>query len=165
MATWQYDIQLIPKSSLLEVYQNIPSYLTFEDYDKKDWWDGKLLPSDFESRIEECLPIWNRSWSPSSKAWGWEQGDRIEIHYSEKKVDEIYIRIDVRNLNETFLELVVCLAVLADCLIWAVESNRLIKPNLYELLQEIHLSSAYKFVTNPEGFLNSIGNKLKSFLN
>lgn len=68
------------------------------------------------------------------------------------QVTEIFVRVDVRNLNCKFLGIVLRLAAKCDCAL-LTEDMRLIEPDEGLLLDEIERSPAAQFVEDPARFL------------
>jgi hypothetical protein len=160
MATWQFDLHLLPRSKIIEEYSCIPEQLSAEDFSAVDWWAGTALLADYESILESFLPKY-ASWNKNSSTWGDEDSDLIEIFFENNSPVEIFVRIDARKLGIGLLEKVSHFAKLSDCLFFLSGNRKLIEPDPLALYQEIEGSNAYKFVMNPRGFLDELGKKLK----
>jgi hypothetical protein len=90
-----------------------------------------------------------------------DDGDRIDVVWCDRSLEEISIRIDVRRLSFAFLESVVEIAT-RHGLILLLEDGRAINPEVGELLEVIKISAASRFVADPIAFLRSIDQKMKS---
>jgi hypothetical protein len=161
MATWQFDLHLLPRSKIIERYSKIPAQLSDEEFTTMDWWSGVALPADYESILGSFLPKYI-SWNKNASTWGSEDSDLIEIFFENNALVEIWVRIDARKLNISILERVSHFAKLCDCILFLGESRKLIEPDPLSLNYDIKRSDAYKFVMNPRGFLDELSKKLKS---
>jgi hypothetical protein len=160
MATWQFDLHLLPRSKIIGRYACVPARLSETEFYTMDWWSGVILPIDYESLLGPFLPRYT-SWSKDISCWGAEGSDLIEIFFDNQAPEEIFIRIDARKLDIRLLEKISDFARLCDCLLFLDESGKLIEPDSSGLYQEIEKSSAYKFVTNLVGFLDEYSKQLE----
>ena len=62
------------------------------------------LPLDYAERLACLLPA-GRSWSPQLETWGVEDGDRIDVCWSDDDCDvEMSARFDLRTPNRELYE-------------------------------------------------------------
>ena len=153
LATWQFTVHFIPRTKLVLLFGQVPDSLDPETFDSTDWWKEQVC-QHYESSVGSFLKE-RRSWSESIKAWGEEDGDRLNLLFEEGHIVEMEVRIDVRTLNMDFLENVCSFAKRCDCLLFT-EELALIEPEVDLLLHEIGRSNASAFVASPIGFLDRL---------
>src|SRR5215510_9529961 len=128
MATWQFDLHLLPRPKIIERYSGLPAQLSDEELYMVDWWSGVALPTDYESILGSFLPKYT-SWDKGASTWGDEQSDFIKISFANNVPMEIWIRIDASKVDISLLEKVSHFAKLCDCLLLLDESRKLIVPD------------------------------------
>ena len=163
MAIWQFDLHLIPRSKIIERYSRVPAQLSDEEFYTVNWWSGVALLIDYESILGSFLPKYI-SWHKDIFSWGAEDSDSIAIIFENNTHEEIFVRIDARKLDISFLEKVSHFAKLCDCLLLLVGNRKLMEPDPLALYQEIERSNAYKFVMNPRGFLDELTKQLREIM-
>jgi len=57
MATWQFDIHLLPSEGVLRRYQAIPVSIPKSDVDETEWWRGLASPRDLETEFLENFAV------------------------------------------------------------------------------------------------------------
>lgn len=159
MATWQFDLQLIPRTEVSRLWANVPTRLTEVQLERIEWWNSFQPPADYDKAIARFLPPAD-SWSKNIKCWGAEDGNVVEIVMNKGRVVEINVRVDVRALQPDFLEELIGFAKQCDCLILC-EDLSIIKPYVSVLLSKIKASAAWRFVANPERFLLSLQKEMR----
>jgi hypothetical protein len=176
MATWQFNLFLIPESSLLNRYKQIPKKLhinhetgdnhpktNVEGYEADDaldisWWnDLNVHTSDLFPIIEEFAAIDNNWGTGCLTNFGGIDKDVISISFNEdtKQIEEVSCRFDLRELNKEFIYKSLLLAQRYNCLLMD-NHGILIQPNLPDLFELIKSSDTFRFVSDPEKFLNDI---------
>jgi hypothetical protein len=179
MAIWQFHIYLIPKKSLLSKYGQIPTELVMDT----DGWSDYLQNSslDTEPEIEDALtihwwfdlninldslmPLLNtfgniQSWTQNAdglRSFGDSETNDISICFdtATKTVQEVSCRLDLRQLDNSFIAKVLSIATQFDCLLMD-RQGRLYQPSSTALFDTIKLSNANRFVGDPEQFLNDL---------
>ena len=73
------------------------------------------------------------------------------------KIKKLHFRADLREPHLTFLTGFIEIAKKYDCLLLDIQGN-LISPEEKQVYKLIKLSNSYKFLTNPEKFLNDLSN-------
>jgi hypothetical protein len=155
MALWQFDLHLIPKRKINDAFNKPPYKIGRYVFDNTDWWSDFRLPHDYLKLLDSNLPQYE-SWSQDILSWGSEEGNRIEMFFEDAKISSIFIRVDVREIQESFFELLITFAQLCDCFLLLMEEMVLIEPELELLKQEIERSKAMKFVENPTTYFEEI---------
>ena len=91
----------------------------------------------------------------NAKMFGEEAGNEISIWYkSNGEVDGVRFRIDLRNLDFEVISQLVVLAKRLDCLFLSEYNGMVNLPNFPELMKSIRGSNAWKFASNPEGYID-----------
>ena len=157
MAAWQFDLHLIPRLKLLEVFTSIPDTIKRDVFDSVLWWGDFQPPTDYRSFISTFLDE-DASWSKEILAWGDRDDNRVEVMLGRGDVAEIFIRVNVRELNLSFLEGIITFAKYCDCLL-LTEEMKLLEPDLSPLTSEINQSAAQRYVADPIAFLNDLKEK------
>ncbi len=157
MAIWQFQTFMLPRSAVLRHFGSVPADVPEESLSDIAWWSDMQPPADYETRIGQIAPRYD-SWSDSISMWGSEQGDRIHVLLDEperRTVEEIVIRIDLRQFSRDFTAGIVRLAAEFDCVLW-VEPHRVVEPTMRLLCEAILQSQSAAFMRDPEGFLKSL---------
>ena len=154
MATWQYDLLLIPRLKLLKQYGSIPLQMRAEDYEQQEWWIDVSVPDDLEIRLSDiCKPL--SSWSDSARSWGAEDGNRIDVCYSDGHLREMSVRIDLRQRIAPFLQQILELASSLDC-VFCSYGGEVFEPDREVAVRNIARSPAFRFVVDPQQFLDGM---------
>jgi len=143
MALWQYDIYLIPRQRIGELYSRVPEHIGIEVYEQVDWWRGYRPQEDYQALVDHCLSR-NKPWLPNCLEWGTEDTNRISIGLHCDDIDWIWVRIDVRSQYGRLVPCVVDLAQRLNCLMLLKEGMILMQPNEPELLMRLKSSRASK---------------------
>ena len=154
MATWQFDLHLLPKERLIGLVGAHPLTISRELLEETRWWDGKvdidLLNADLASFLRQA-----KSWHPEVATWGEEDGNRIDVVYENDDVVEIFVRIDLRQIDRDFVIGLVRLAQKHEC-VFVTSTMRVLEPTISNLIKGIEESDAYRFVDDPTSFLESL---------
>jgi hypothetical protein len=143
MALRQFDISLIPRKKIEELYSQVPERIDIEVYEQVDWWKGYRLQEDYQALVDHCLSR-NKPWLPHCLEWGTEDTNRISVGLHGDDIDWIWVRIDVRTRYDELVACVVDLAKRLDCLMLLEHDMMLIQPNEPELLMRLKSSRASK---------------------
>lgn len=100
----------------------------------------------------------NKSWSDDIKAFGHNEETCIELFYENNILDDVSVRLDLRNLTTEILEAIVNFINSNDAFILTTDGV-IVKPIVKDLIEEIRKSEAYSFSRNPETFLAQIKEK------
>lgn len=98
MAIWQYDLHLIPRKAIEDLFSTVPPSLARKRFDEIKWWENYQPVFDYESEIGDFLSP-RKFWSDEAKAWGEEDGTSIEVWLEQKLVTDIYVRINAASLD------------------------------------------------------------------
>lgn len=153
MALWQFDVDLIPRTKVLELFAMVPQSIETEVFEETEWWKGYQLSSAHEQILDQCLARYTPSWRSNSQEWGAEDGNRVSIGVLDDSIDWIWIRIDVRDVSSTLLECLVKFAKEVDAVLLVIESMSIIEPDKQGLRREILGSNAFRFVADPEKYI------------
>jgi hypothetical protein len=154
VATWQFDLHLIPRERVAENAGPEPSFLGRDVFDSVQWWEFHQPPEDFQVGLTELLtPL--PSWSPSVALWGTDEGDRIDVSSRDGRVISVFVRLDARRLQPRILRGVVRIATEWQCVLYT-ESNRVVEPQIDALVREVVGSPAFRFAEDPERFLQQL---------
>jgi hypothetical protein len=182
MAIWQFNLTLIPKSALISKYNCIPDELfidkggwenhfakndleeayNFEDALTINWWDKSIITISQLFPVLKNIPQ-SQSDIDGLKYFGDADTNNICISLKENtnQIDEVSCRIDLRKLDKNFINSVFSLARQFDCLLMD-RKGRLFEPTRDDLIERVKLSNSYRFITNPEKFLNDLSDDLIS---
>lgn len=150
MALWQWDVWLVPKKKAAELFE-VPKYMDLELFESTDWWSS-VSKQELETFFDKSLCRYDTPWAKDTKSWGSDAGDRIELRVVDERVQDVVIRIDLRNLNLELLSSLVLFAQSKAFLFYALETEKFIEPSLSELIEDIRQSRKMKFVRDPKAF-------------
>jgi len=154
MALWQFDLHCLPSVAVVERLGQIPLTMKRGDFDNVTWWRCVAQPADIASQFDRFLPRMS-SWSPKITTWGEEDGNRIDLVTSGLGIKDIFVRIDVRNLDYKFLlALIRCTD--ANKWVFLTQESYVLGPSLSKLLSAIRRSDSFRFVTDPDEFLRKL---------
>jgi hypothetical protein len=179
MAIWQFHIYFIPRQSLLNKYGRVPTQLMID----KEGWNDYSQNSDLEKEtnfedaftiswwidlninLDDFLPLLKifgdiQSWTQGSdglRSFGDTNTNDITVCFNDttKIIEEVSSRLDLRQLDKSFIDKILSLATQFDCLLMD-RQGRLYQPSVAALLDSIKLSNANRFVGDPEQFLNDL---------
>lgn len=157
MAAWQFDLHLIPRSKVLEVFIGVPDTIKRDVFDRVVWWGEFQPPPDSRIFIGSFLDE-AASWNKETLVWGDQDDNRVDVTLSRGDVAEIFIRVNVRELKLRFREGIVAFAKYCECLL-LTEEMKLIEPDLSALTSEINQSPARRYVADPVAFLDDLKEK------
>jgi hypothetical protein len=181
MAIWQFHIYFIPKKSLLNKYGQVPTQLViyqegwtdyfqnsnleeapdFEDALTIQWWiDLNLNLDNFLPQLKTFgdVQCWTQN-ADGLMSFGDTETNDISVCFdiTTKIVEEVSCRLDLRQLDKSFIDKVLSLATEFDCLLMD-RQGRLYQPSIIALFDIIKLSNANRFVDDPEQFLKDLSN-------
>jgi len=157
MATWQYDIHLVPRGAVKAADPG-SSNLYDEDLAAEEWQrygDTKELLA----RLAGLLPPL-KSWHESISMWGAEDGNRIDVSFEGSNIDGIMVRIDVRRISLPFIESLIEIALEGELML-VLDGGAVVAPEASILLCAVRRSNAFRFVQDPVMFLEALAKKLK----
>jgi hypothetical protein len=154
MATWQFDVHLLPRAEIITRYRAVPILISKAELDRGDWWKSVSTMECLESDLSRLLPRLD-TWSDQIERWGSEDGNRIEVIREGDTICDVWLRFDVRGSSYAYLSCVVQVARRHDCML-RTEDGKVLRPSVSRLLTEIQGSSAFRFVENPALFLKAL---------
>jgi hypothetical protein len=153
MAIWQYDVRVIPRGALAGWLRQpsglMPSVIDEESMEAIRWWKG-ADPGTLEQIFALLLPR-RDSWHPGIPSWGIEDGHRIDLVMTGDDVEEVFVRVDVRQLSDGFLSSLLVILTEHDWLL-VTPRMRIIEPWPEEFWRELRDSPVCQFVDDTEGF-------------
>ncbi|ASK32157.1 hypothetical protein CEY12_19550 [Chryseobacterium sp. T16E-39] len=187
MAIHQFKLNLIPEKGVLDILGMIPPKLDinfeeriehyhlkkdnllessdfFEDALSIDWWDSiHVSPTEIIYYISKLFPT-HVIKNSNSYYWKYYIVNSIDhdaslvLDKQSEKIEELYFRADLRESGLVFLNQFIEIAKKYNCLLLDVKGN-LIRPERNEVYKLITLSDNYRFLVNPEDFLNNLRNQ------
>jgi len=181
MAIWQFHIYIIPEKSLLNKYGQLPSKLAMEKEGWNDYFQNADLDTepnfedaltihwwlDLNINVDNILPLLItfgdlQTWTQNAdglRSFGDTDTNDISVCFNNttKIVEEVSCRLDLRQLDKSFIDKIILLATQYECLLMD-RQGRLCQPTLNAFLEAIKLSNAKRFVGDPEEFLNDLSN-------
>ena len=114
---------------------------------------GKHLDTNLWEFLDELMHFFptEKSWCHSIRQYGKLDSTCIEINTED---DEIRLRIDLRNITKEQLETIIHFAVSNELKI--LRKNEAMEPTISNFFSIIKESNAYRFINNPEGYLQDI---------
>ena len=155
MAIWQFAMLAVPAQRIRSRFGDY-SLLTAEDLLDEDSLHGVTETVELQTALSRILPA-APSWSPVVRKWGDIEGDDVTLVFEEEVLQEVAIRIDVRTSPERLIDEIASLGQDQDWL-FISDSGRVLPPTMDALRQEIAHSEAARFVSDPEAFLDQLGN-------
>lgn len=159
MATWQFDLQLVPRKAVERNGGVGQDHLEPSAMESVSWWEGTTLPPEARRQVESLLP-WRAPWDPEWKVFGEEDGNRIDIIEEHGCIAELRARVDARDLDLDFIEAMIRFAEDWELVLLTTE-GRIIMPNVDAFWVELMISPASRFVHDPEGYLNWLKQRRK----
>ena len=178
MAIYQYNIEFIPRKSILDKYGEIPNRLyidhdALKDHLEKDnlesnydfddaftirWWEErKILFSEIEPTIISFeKPVeWLKD-SADLRRYGNEATNDLTFVLTEDGlIEDFGCRINISILDKNFIDNIFTLAKQIDCLLIDRKGN-LFEPTYDKLFENIKQSNSFKFVSNPTDFFDKL---------
>jgi hypothetical protein len=123
------------------------------------WW------IETETVIESIIPNLEKlgsiqKWSEESKgsrSYGDDRTNDISVWFNHEtgRVGSIRCRVDLREPNREFIHNALEFALKFDCLLMDI-NGRLFAPTIDNFLDHLELSNAWKFISDPHGFIASV---------
>ncbi len=166
MAIWQFKLDFYPSDGILDELGNIPEHLPNEflfeqassdDEDSRMRFWTNYNRDNFTELITELMnQLPEVEWLKNSTdtfSWGHEDTNDLTLSLTENnKVESFGCRIDMRTLDEEFIELVIELCN-SNNFLMADRKGNLRTPNRLELGKLMANSNPANFVADPGNFL------------
>ena len=154
MAIWQCDFYIRPRRAL-EIEGSLP--ITFSgtlEAELETLWGKNYFLGTLPNALSQLLPE-RRSWSEDIRTWGDEDGDRVDLSGTDGKLEEWFVRFDLRHPSFSFLHSIIDLAQRYNG-VFVSSRNYVIPPSYTNLLDHIRRSDSFRFVENPEKFFEEL---------
>ncbi|WP_300383058.1 hypothetical protein [Clostridium sp.] len=147
MALWQVEFMIIPKEKII-------GNTNVQEINIADLWNGYKIKENTINQVEKVLKR-NKSWSEDIVQLGDTSETVIEIVYDNDMIEEITCRLDLRNITKKIVETILNFIEINNL---AVIVNNKIYTNLTKglIIDIVNESDAYKFINNPEKFLEEL---------
>lgn len=156
MATWQFDASLLPAHEIVMAGDGSASSISAEQFDAFDWWSTGQPPPDLPDRLTMLFGEGPRA-IPGGSSWGSETGNRVDVGTREDgRVDEIWFRLDAREVDGRLVEGIADLAAQLGCMIRVADDGSLLRPEARLILEALDASLAARFVRDPKAALGSL---------
>lgn len=147
MALWQVEFISVPK-------EKIKRESIIDNINIIDLWNGYELKQDSIFEVEKVLKR-TKGWSKNILQLGIIDETVIEILYDKDNIEEITYRLDLRNINTRIMEVIVYFININNLAI-IVNDKLYLNITKESIVKIIKASDAYKFINNPEKFLDEI---------
>jgi hypothetical protein len=153
VALWQFKVTLLPRR-WLDDGGSLASLIGKDGWDTKVAWKG-LESAKLRSRIEGILPC-GKSWHAAVTIWGSEDRSDIQLSENRERVEELYVRFDLRQPDMSLFKAIFALAQHCDLAVVDMARKRTVA-DLNELVRAAAESDAAHFVLDPASFLEQVG--------
>lgn len=155
MASWQYDLYLLPRKNLSKSALMATLNIRQELLDSLISWQNTEMPNDYQLFLDSCLQRY-KSWDNTSLSWGSEEGNFINISFCGDKIEEVIVRLDMRNFDSGLLEKIIFFSKWCDCVMLLMEWMEIIEPEYQLIIDRIRQSKAALFVYNPQQYFEQV---------
>ena len=142
MAIWQFVFYIAPRDC-------------FGNFDTENLWEGKNISSESLSEISNVLSL-TKSWSEDITQYGVNDDTCVQIFDIGTSHQSIRIRLSLYSLTKAVLESILKFIAKNEAVIILQDDIR-VEPTMKNVLDLIRESDAFKYVKNPEEYLNSLG--------
>lgn len=169
MAIWQFHIDFIPASGAIRVLSGVPKMLpsrfksrflsfwqslnSYED-PTKAFWTGHFA-GHITEELDNRLPIveWLKD-AEGINSWGSPETNDVRLAFEPvtKEIKSFSCRIDLRDIDDDFIDLLLGIATQKELLIVGPKGN-IIQPNRLELGKLMSNSKAANFVADSDKFI------------
>ena len=115
-----------------------------------------VLKEESISMLSEELPC-EKSWSDDIRLFGKTDSTCVEIFYDNEAIDDILVRIDIRQVCEKQILTILRFATANKLQILCNEEK--MEPSWNAILKIIRSSNAYQYLSDPEEFLRKMGQR------
>lgn len=147
MALWQVELIIVPKEKL-------NNNTNIEDTDISALWNGYEIKKDSIDEIEKVLKR-TKSWSEDIVQLGEMSETVIELFYSEDMIEEVTCRLDLRSIDTRILDSILNFININNLSI-IVGKKVYVDTKRESFIEAIKESDAYKFIKNPQNFLEEM---------
>jgi hypothetical protein len=140
MALWQYDFIVVPQDELIATVGTLPLAVTLAQMEALDSWRARQPPEDFPQLFSAWRPEM-KSWHHELRLWGTEESNRIDVSYSNGKVNHIEFRIEIRSISIHFVELLAEFSRKCNAVLVSAHSLAIVDPTRQQILGYLLRSS------------------------
>ena len=169
MAIYQYYLAFIPKIGLLKKHGVIPTEINvntedgYFDAKTEQYWE--LAEINFDNvKLEIDKLIEKADWGNDEECFIWKTETNVldndasmSLNSETKKIEHLSFRADLREPQLKFLIGMLQLAKTNEMMLMNRKGN-LLNPNFDELKSFIKMSNPFKFIENPEKFIDDLHN-------
>lgn len=156
MAVWQFVIDFVPEQFLLDTYGHVPETMLPEHRKQEAYFrNSSFNVEEIRPYLQAFGTIDTNSWSGTLFCRGEADHDAF-IYFDEETglLRDVYCRIDMRQPDERFIFGIVTLATAFNCHLMSRGTRQIFEPAVSQLLQAMQQSNAYRFVIDPQKFLD-----------
>jgi hypothetical protein len=169
MAIYQYYLAFIPKIGLIKKHKTIPTQIEIStetgyfDAKTEEYWElAKINFQDIKIGIDKIVD--KADWGNDKDIFNWKtyKGEldndaSMCINYENENITELSFRADLREPNLKFLNGMLELAKKYEMMLMDRKGN-LLHPEFNEIKDFIKVSNSFKFIENPEKFIDDLHN-------
>lgn len=169
MAIYQYYLAFIPKIGLIKKHKIIPIQIEisletgyFEAKTDEYWELAKINFQDIKVGIDKIVD--KADWGNDRDIFHWktykaelDNDALLYINFEKKEITELSFRADLREPNLKFLNGMLELAKKHEMMLMDRKGN-LLNPEFNEIIDFIKVSNTFKFIENPEKFIDDLHN-------
>lgn len=169
MAIYQYYLAFVPKIGLIKKHRIIPTQIEistetgyFEAKTDKYWELAKINFQDIKVEINKIVD--KADWGNDKDIFNWktykaelDNDASMCINFENKEIKELSFRADLREPNLKFLNGMLVLAKNYEMMLMDRKGN-LFNPEFNEIKDFIKISNTFKFIENPEKFIDDLHN-------
>lgn len=154
MAIWQFSFLVVPKEKVLRKIKDYSQNIKIDDIKAIMSWNGYSLTEPSLKEISKVLRL-TRSWSDDIIQFGLLEESCIELCYEHNILEEVSMRLDLRNITIDILSAVSNFIKVNNAII-ITRNGAIVKPENEDIIEEIRKLDAYSFVKNPKQFLDNL---------
>ncbi|MEQ8469869.1 MAG: hypothetical protein RIC35_01710 [Marinoscillum sp.] len=168
MAIYQYYLAVIPLEGVQKKHDSIPDSIRtstetgyFESEAKIYWKEAEISANELVSELDGIITRAN--WGNDDTSYNWKKHTReadndasIFLEEGSSFIKEFSFRADLREKNLTFLLNMIELGKSHNW-VFMDRTGKLMKADFEIIKDSIKRSNNYKFLKDPEDYLNSLG--------
>ena len=169
MAIYQYYLAFVPKIGLIKKHKIIPTQIEISTetgyFDAKTDGYWKLAKINFlEIKVGIDKIVDKADWGNDKDIFNWktykaelDNDASLCINFENEEITELSFRADLREPNLNFLNGMLELAKKYEMMLMDRKGN-LLNPEFNEIKDFIKVSNTFKFIENPEKFIDDLHN-------
>jgi hypothetical protein len=152
MAIWQWTICMVPKPAIINQFGEVPQQINLDSFEEVNWWK-ELSEKELVNFFSSILPDYPQPWAQFCQSWGSDNEDRITLGIDKDVVEDIEVRVDLRDLNINLLRSLISYCQRNNFLFYTIDTGVFIEPDFDLLLQTILNSRKMGYIENPNKFI------------